>query len=300
MRMIISNLKKKMRRHRNEVLYRIWKLAHRQNRNCMILVVGGTGLGKSLACVKMALSLQKDWTLNNLVFHAKDFLHLLNFGKLNKGDVIIWDECGVEFDARQFYSVMNRMMSYVLQTFRHKNLIVFFNTPHEGMVDVNLKRLFHYQFEVLAVDYHKNACIIKPFEIEVSHKIDSNKIYKKYPRGVGGDWGIYPITRFETGLPPKEVVKEYEAKKKEFTNWLNSTAEDSVDLVNIKKESAKPKDIEAITEDVWKNLAFFQREWSGRTFIDKGLIMSKYKIGDTNARVIKSELESRLRNAPHV
>jgi len=285
-----------MEEPKNEVIYRIWKMANKQNRNCMILVVGGTGLGKSLACIKMALAIQPDWSLNNLVFRAKDFLHLINSKNLKHGDVIVWDECGVEFDARTFYSVFNRMVSYVLQTFRHRNLVVFFNTPHESLVDVNLKRLFHYQFEACGIDYKKGISVFKCFEIEATHRTKTTQIYYKYPRGKGEDGGTYPITRIEISLPPQDIINAYEKKKIQFTEWLNKRAEEEVKEAERSKEATKPKDIVGIAELVYKKAEKYTRQRGSREFIDARMIANDFNVGLSTAQRIKLLVEQRLDN----
>lgn len=279
----------------NELLYRIWSLAHKQNRNALILVVGQTGSGKSLACIKMALELQKDWTLDNLVFKAKDFMKLVNSKRLKKGDIIIWDECSVEYDSRTFFSVFNRMISYVLETFRHRNLIVFFNLPHSSMVDINLRKLFHYQFECVGINYKEGISIIKPFEIEVSNRYRS-KPYFKYPRTRDDNGHITTINRMEVTLPPQDIIDSYEVRKIEFTDWLNKKAEKEIIEGEERSDSTKLKDVGGIVEEVKKHIDKYEKQRGERIFVDANLIMGNHKVGLQTARKVKAIVEDWLKS----
>lgn len=272
----------------NPIVERIWALANRQNRNALVLVCGPPGIGKSYACLKLALAIQSDWTLDNLVFRAKDFLRLVN-SNLRRGSVIIWDECGVEFDSRTFYSVANRLISYTLETFRHRNLIVFFNVPSSSMVDLNLRRLFHYQFEAVAIDYEKSMCIIKPLEIENTNRYKT-KTYFKYPRIRDKTGRIVTINRLEVGLPPEDITEEYEKRKTEFTTWLNRKAEQELMRSEQRKEF-DPKAIDPIVEDVKRNIDKYTSVRKGSKYVNTTAILGNFDIGDRVARRVKAKVE---------
>lgn len=191
------------------------------NENALIGIIGQTGSGKSYASLRLAYEIEGDkFDVNNqVVFSAKEFMELVQSGVLEKGSVIIYDEGGVGQDARSFMSIINKAFNYVMQTIRFKNYIIIFTTPNLRFLDYQIRSLFH--FIIWMDSSGKN----------MSQKMSSGKMYymdadwyegknyRWYPRISSGD-KIRKLKIVKFKLPPANIVRIYEQKKKAFTDEL--------------------------------------------------------------------------------
>lgn len=211
----------------------LWYIKNRlkNNKNFLDCICGETGSGKSYAALKLGELLDPDFNINKVCLHAKKFMWAVQTFK--SGSVIVMDEAGVGMPSREWMSLSNRLLNYVLQTFRHKNLIVLFTTPDFNMIDSQARKLFHYYMQTTSIDRRYNICYLKPLLIQNNPQL--SKIYYKYLRAsMNGERLI--IKRLGLGLPSKELIEQYERKKKEFTDWLNKGVSAS-----IKKDRFQPK-----------------------------------------------------------
>ena len=120
----------------------------RNNKNCLVIFTGDTGSGKSYGALRFAEKLDPEFNEKRIVFTPDKFLEIIRHDKeLHSGNVIIFDEAGVGMASREWYSIQNKILSYVLQTFRFKNLIVIFTVPDFTYIDSQARKLFHFYFE---------------------------------------------------------------------------------------------------------------------------------------------------------
>ena len=92
----------------------------------------------------LAEQIDPAFDISRVVFGADEFINLLNTDEsLVKGSVIMWDEAGVGMPAREWYSLSNRIISYVVQTFRVKGYILIMTTPSLKYIDSQIRALFH-------------------------------------------------------------------------------------------------------------------------------------------------------------
>ena len=190
------------------------------NKNWMAICCGQTGSGKTYSMMRYGELLDPNFTINNIVFKVSEFMNLLNSGTLKRGAVILFDEAGTGIPKKEWYSMANKMFNYVLQTFRHLNLIVIFTTPSLDFIDSDSRKLFHCYFETKGIDKYKRICYTKPFLIQPNAK--TGKIYYKYLRiFVDSRVNIMDTAGFKP--PSKHLRLQYELKKKIFTEELNIT-----------------------------------------------------------------------------
>jgi len=200
----------------------------RHNKNCLIVNCGGTGSGKSLSSLKLAEMIQEkllpDTPLtaeNNIVFKGSDFISKIQGSNiLPSRSTIIWDEVSVfGLNSRRSMSNINVMLNNVFNTFRHQNYVVILTTPDFANIDVVVRKLLHIyiktckidfksklnQLEVQYMQYNPRFGRIYYHTFQVMHKEGDRKIMK----------------HFFAQLPSEQLVKEYEEKKKIFTDELN-------------------------------------------------------------------------------
>lgn len=206
-----------------KLLDRIHDRVYKKNRNFLGIICGGTGSGKSYSCIKMAECLDPNFNVSQIVFSPEEFMHVINSGVMQKGSVIIFEEAGVGISSKDWFTIQNRLMAFVIQTFRHRNFIVFFNVPNMSFIDFSIRALFHMKFETKRIDMKKKQVILKPFEIEYNDRF--RKTLYKYPRKRGPGGKIVIVRTMRLGLPEKKLLVAYEKKKDKFTSELNASIE---------------------------------------------------------------------------
>ena len=200
----------------------------KQNKNNLISVVGKTGSGKTLSAISICEIMSKmdgvpfDVKIH-VVFTLKELMDLINSGKLRRGSKIVCDEFQCSVSAREFQTKANKIFNYVLSTFRHLNLTLFFCTPFETLLDKNTRKLFHARIETMNINKNNQTCRLKPRYIE-------NADFKAEPyrkqmivcyKDDSGNNKSRPLFYWDVPRPSKENEDSYEKMKFDFTRRLN-------------------------------------------------------------------------------
>lgn len=114
---------------------------HTEN-NCLLIVVGETGQGKSALACSLAQHFDPYFSPKRIAFTAKEFLDLLP--EVPSKSWIVWDEVGVYLSHRRWQSEANIMIMQVLQSFRYKFINVIFTLPSATYMDVVARTMCHY------------------------------------------------------------------------------------------------------------------------------------------------------------
>ena len=202
----------------------IRRLRHK-NQNWLAVITGQTGTGKSYSAISIAKIIDEKFTNDQIVYTPEQFMSLLNSGVLKKGSAIVFDEAGVGIPNRDWYTIQNKLVSYVLQTFRHKNLAVIFTTPSLDFIDIHTRKLFHAYIETKSINREIETVICKWFEIE--HISRFGKTYFRYPILKNGN-KILKIKMISIPKPPEDLVELYEKSKIEYTKVLGLDAEKTI------------------------------------------------------------------------
>jgi hypothetical protein len=249
------------------------------NQNWLCLVTGGTGSGKSYSAGQIAnlmdptflpTIIEKGIKSRVAIGRSEDFMRIINDSDIRKGQVVLFDEAGVGIPSREWWDECNRMIDYVMQTFRHMNLGVIFTTPDMGYVDSHARKVFHDYLEAMNIDYAKKQVVLKPLEMQ--NNPQAGKIYYHYPKYKGAT-----LTRIRIGMPPKEFVDLYEPYKKEFSLTLNREASES-----IRRSREKDARMKMTDEDIIKICNSENIDMR-----DKYKIMGRAKIGAERATRIQ-------------
>jgi len=278
----------------SEIVENIRDRINNRNKNFLAIVCGETGSGKSFTAQRLAELIDPSFDVSRIVFTPEEFMRVLNSGKLKSGNAIVFDEAGVGLPAREWYSISNKAINYIFQTFRHENLAVILTTPSFDFIDSQTRKLFHAYIETIAISRSKQQTITKFMNVQFNAK--TGKLYFKYPR-IMRDGRRVTVTKVAFGKPSYKLIEAYEKKKKQFTKKLKKEVEQDIKAIGIKKQK-KDIDIKKIAKSVQKNIEYFRREYHGRWFIDKALIKAKYGIGERRANMVKRLVEVNTRTAP--
>lgn len=220
----------------------------RQNLNFLCAVNGSPGAGKTYSALSIAEQLSRvtgiEFTIHHVPFSFLEMMKLINSGELGRGSIIVFDEPQVAIGAKDHQSQVNKMFHNLASTFRHKNYILFFCNPFLEDLDKSVRKLFHAQFQVIGKDEINKETIIKPLYLQWNSKQDDfyhhflKVVYK--PKGKT-KYVTHKLKRWRVSLPSKELIDQYEIKKKEFTSMLNKRIENALKDYEKDMEPEKPK-----------------------------------------------------------
>lgn len=190
----------------------------KKNKNFLGFISGQTGSGKSYCSLRIAEELDSDFSIERVVFSGLELMKLINNGNLKRGTVIVFEEAGVEMSNKNWASVTNKMLNYLIQTFRHRGFILIMNSPYMDFIDSATRKLFHAEFQTMGIDFNKEVCKVKPQLIQYNARLQ--KFYYKKLRVIREEGNI-PISFWTIDKPSKVLVVDYEKKKRVYTNTLN-------------------------------------------------------------------------------
>lgn len=191
----------------------------KENKNFLCSITGQTGSGKSYSALRLGEQLDPDFSIDRVAFNPREFMRILESGRLKSGSVVVFDEAGVGMSHREWQSIGNRLINFVLQTFRHRNYIVIFTTPHMGFIDAASRKLFHCHMETVGINKKEKVCRLKPLLLQINQR--KGDTYFKYLRILIPGQGLVPLKRLSVALPSKELRAAYEEKKTAYTSALN-------------------------------------------------------------------------------
>jgi hypothetical protein len=223
----------------------------RRNQNFIGAFIGATGSGKSYSalsfCEYMSARLGVPFSSENIVFSPQALMSLINSGNLRKGSCILFEESGVTYSNRQWQSINNQLINYLIETFRDLNYVVFFTVPNISFIDVVARKLIHCLFETKSINYEDNFVVVKPFMIQVSK---TGKVYYKYLK-VSERGRVVPtqILRLNIYLASDDLIGVYDDKKEVFGKELRSAITKGLSLVK-GRGVGRPKKINEIMDAV--------------------------------------------------
>lgn len=219
----------------------------------MCCITGATGSGKTYTALSFAERWDKDFDSDRIVFTPKEFILLLNSGTLKKGSVIVADEFGVSMNSRNWQSVSNQMINYIMQTFRSRNYIVLFTSPDFGFIDASARKLFHCHMMTQGINKKEKECMIKPYMLQINQR--TGDVYYKFLQiDVKGE-GIKKINKIDVRLPSKKLVKDYEIKKEKFVTELNAEIE-----AKLFAEDNKSENKDKWIEERWQTIDILEMQ----------------------------------------
>ena len=209
------------------------RIAH--NLNFISLFQGATGIGKTWSAISVAEMIDKDFSVNQIVFDFRELMDVINsdWFKEKKWKIIIFDEPQITISNRNWQSATNKLMNYLLSTFRHQNVILIFCSPYVDFLDSQSMKLLHCIFECVGVNKKKELSRVRP-------KIQQYNSYLKktyqHPLYVIRNKKAVPLRDWYIPKPSDELVELYEQKKTAFTSKLNQDILKTMDKLSGKTE----------------------------------------------------------------
>jgi len=190
----------------------------KHNKNVLGAETGETGSGKSYRDLRKAqlwyeYHFKEEFPVKNICFGVSQIMERLNSGEMRRGEVLIFEEAGVNLGSLDFQNRVSKIFTYILQSFRSMNIALFMNLPYESMLNKTARTLLHYTFESDKIDFGTKMNICKPKFNQVNQS--TGKIYKKY-RNMRINRKKIKIKRLSFSLPEKRLINAYETKKVKY------------------------------------------------------------------------------------
>ena len=271
----------------------------KKDQNWIQIIEGQTGSGKSTASISLAIAINPDFNADYIVFTAKEYINLVK--NLKKGQVVIWDETGVGFSAKDFQTNISKNISKVFQTMRFKNGATIMTAPVLGMVNLDARRLVHaimrtdgilraHRINYLKVYYYTTKMLKdKPIAKKIRYSInDALFIFKRLA-----------IVRPRLKGPYSRVFKEYEKKKAEFFDQvvIKNALESMEEKAQAKEEKMRKKweIVNSFARKVVQDPYLFgrSREPEGWVF-SPSKIASHFEVSMSVAQLIKAKAEQMI------
>lgn len=200
-----------------------------KNQNVLKAITGGTGSGKSYYALSEINTyyrevLNKPFPVENIVFSPLQLIQRLKYFETNNmtGEILLCDEWGINNSSHDWQSSTQKVLGYIMQSFRSMNVGLVFTLPVLTMLNKSTRLLLHAHFITSGIDYEKKTCTVKPLFHQLNQT--TGKSFWKYPKIII-DGMRRKIKRLTVGLAPKELLDVYEQKKARFVSKQLDDAE---------------------------------------------------------------------------
>jgi len=289
-------------RFENPLMQNIYNLVWKHNKNVLIVIVGGTGTGKSYLAMRLLEMLDPTFNYEvleqRLSMNPQEFLHFIEKKaeeKLQKGMGIIFDEAGVGLSNKEWQSKNNRIINKVLQTFRNRNLFVIFTVPVLTYIDSGARKLFHYSFEPKRINREFRKVNVKIFNLQTNSI--TGDVYTKYPV-VAYNGVTAQLNRIVFSRPNIKLCHKYEKMVAPMKAGVVSTGRESL-LSGDKKILKQQEDInldKEIVKNIVENYKKFIHRWNGEDVILIPRIMNSFdNLTLYKSKIIKLKAERQLK-----
>jgi hypothetical protein len=218
------------------------------NQNALLNIIGPMGSGKSNAAMRIGEAVAEYvakkkggkpgdyFNINNIAIMRLDsIIPIIQDLDNRQFNIVVMDDIGASYSARDFNKVINKNINKILQTFRDTNTLVILTTPHTFLIDKVARRLAHYQIEMSEKRFSESVAIGKLLEVVDQYR-NSGKTHYHFPQIDGVK---YKRILFKRASP--DIVNEYEKKRKEIRKSMMAESIDNITTAESGVKEGKPE-----------------------------------------------------------
>jgi len=278
-----------------EIHQRIYK----RRQNILILIVGSPGTGKSLLALRIAEKLDPTFTLENMkervVIEASQFSKLIaneDETKLERGAVFIVDEMGASMGNRDWYTIGNKMVSLILQTFRYRQLIMIMTVPNMSFIDVSARKLIDVLIETKKIDFNTNKTKARVWKLQFN-KISGEATPFRQRFRIKDELGeTVVLDNMWFDRCDIKMAHSYEKFSREFKQSMAEKA-----LANILRSQAKVDkksnfDIDGIVKKILEEKDKYYKPHRGNLILNRARIEGDFGIGANRSKQVIERIKS--------
>ncbi len=203
-----------------------WALSrNRDGRPVNIVFTGEGGSGKSHSSIRLAINIDPNFSLKNIVFDTKSFLNRLN-ANLPSGSVIVYEEAGNGLNAKRWHDEQVIIFGETAETMRYRGYMIFFTVPRLPFIDSTTRQLVQMLLESTSTKGRMKMLFITP-----SSDRNDNKPWYQYPRYQ--KYENYRMVTYEHRYVqfaklPRRIYIPYEQKKDRILSMRYKQSEEAL------------------------------------------------------------------------
>lgn len=226
----------------------------KKNKNCIIIINGATGSGKTYAAMDLAITLANELNttfsiVDNMDFNFTELLRKTQLPQNSRpGSIFLFEEVGVMgagSASREWQSKANKFFFSFMQTARHRNQIFIMTCPLFSYLEKGTRSLVHLQITMNGINTQLAESYGKPFINQTN--VITGKLYLKYLR-FKDQGSKQKLKKVVFNLPAKEIVDEYEEMKSNYTDKLNKKMLEVQVRVPVNKMEITPEKIKMLQQ----------------------------------------------------
>jgi len=251
---------------------KVWKRIHRKNMNFVGFLTGDVGSAKSGSTASIAQAVDPDFTIDDVCFTPEKVMEKASdFENYDEGRFIVFEEGGVNADAKDFWDDVNRALDYVLQTWREQNRGLLINLPSMDLIDKRLRKRGH-AFMEMDGKVDGEYAYVKYMNI-IEDKW-SGDLYRKYPElRDPSDGLVKKYKRMRVAAPPEKFWSQYEPKQRKFKRKLAKRLSDEINGVG----EDEGMNVDEIVEEVVEDSEKYMMENGSQKYLDRDILYDDYK-----------------------
>lgn len=202
------------------------------NQHALINIIGKTGMGKSNAAMRIGIEVanylanklggtpEKYFSINNVAIMKLDsIIPIIEDLDNMRYNIIILDDIGASYGARDFQNKINKNINKIFQTFRDTNTLVIMTMPDTFLIDKVARKLAHFQIELTEKRHDQGVSIGKLLQLKENYRGDGKTHFHFI---VGPDGTKY--TRIVFKRVDKEFADKYEKKRTEIRQSMQAAS----------------------------------------------------------------------------
>jgi len=233
----------------SELVRLVVKNIKKDNQGQIIAITGAQGTGKSYDGIALSKEVVKytlpkrKFSLDNVAFTTQEFFRIYNNKDLTpEGDYILFEEIGVNANAKDALTSINKVLGKISQTLRYRKLIIILTAPDLSFIDKTLRKQMHFWLETdKKFSKKKGYSTVKPFIVKNIQR--TGDLHFIYPKNTDGN----QVRELRIPELDESLAEEYERKQKYYKDNLSREAEQEIGALqerNIMKNKSLRNDPE--------------------------------------------------------
>jgi hypothetical protein len=261
----------------------------------MRVIVGREGSGKSHTALKIASTIDPDFSPDRVIFDVSDLLRDLQEGDDDPGTFYVLDEAGVQLGRRTWQERGQVLANQALQLIRNHNLGLIFILPRLGELDSQTQGRLQAFYEI--TEKVEGECVRGKWKwLDPDRADQTGTIYKKYPRR-RQDGALKRIESIAFTPPEPGIVEPYEHKKRSFQEEFY---EETIDALNDGEGGDSDEGSRSLAERAQKianngvDKYISAHNQTGEPYIDSDLLYAEKDLTIRESRALKKMIEDRV------
>jgi len=276
------------------VLRKCWDRINRHNEHFVAAIVGREGIGKSHTAIKLGTVLDDEFSHEQVLFSAADFLELLRDESYRRGAIYVLDEAGVSFGVRSWQDKGQILANQAMQLIRSHNIGLIFTLPRLDELDSQTQGRLQAFYEITGKTDGEHVTGRWKW-VDPDRTGTTGKVYKKYPRTQWGD----RIREIKFTPPPAHVVEPYEERKRDYQQQIYDEAigelRDAADTPGAESGVPGPGSdlsVEEVLAQIDEPAEFVKPINDGmQHVIDRDRLEAEFDIGEKRSRKVANGLK---------